>query len=117
MCRAPEAPLHGTFSHRRVAGRVIPGPCGPAGHVPRRRPIVNLVHHLHREQWQIIFPGRVGRFGWWLEARAAPWLYRRHPYVTVSLASMQDLVALGVDADRISIVHNGVDVAHPAVPP
>jgi glycosyltransferase involved in cell wall biosynthesis len=79
----------------------------------RRSPTVNLMHHVHREQWQIIFPGRKGKFGWWLESRFAPWLYRRHQYITVSNASRNDLVNLKVDPDRISIVHNGIDVPRP----
>jgi glycosyltransferase involved in cell wall biosynthesis len=79
----------------------------------RRHGIVNLVHHVHREQWHIIFPGAEGRLGWWIESRLAPRLYRRFPYVTVSEASRKDLVGLGVDAERISIVHNGIDAPRP----
>jgi len=79
----------------------------------RRRPIVALVHHVHREQWQIIYPGLQGHIGWWLESRLAPWLYRRRRYITVSQSSKADLIGLGVDADRIDIVHNGLDVPHP----
>lgn len=79
----------------------------------RRRGIVNLVHHVHNEQWHIIYPGVIGRLGWFLESRVAPRLYRRHPYVTVSAASSADLVGLGIAAERISIVHNGIDVPHP----
>jgi len=81
----------------------------------RRRGIVNLVHHVHREQWQIIFPGRAGHLGWWIESRLAPRLYRRHPYVTVSDATRRELAGLGIDDDRISIVHNGLDDGRPAV--
>src|SRR5664279_4545061 len=79
----------------------------------RRRAIVTLVHHVHREQWQIIYPGLQGHIGWWLESRLAPWLYRRRRYVTVSQSSKADLIGLGVAADRIDIVHNGLDVPHP----
>ena len=75
----------------------------------RRGRIVNLVHHVHREQWQIIYPGRAGHLGWWIESRLAPWLYRRHQYVTVSDASRRELIALGVGPDRIAVVHNGLD--------
>lgn len=75
----------------------------------RRRPVVVLVHHVHHEQWQIIYPGVRGHVGWWLESKLAPRLYRRRRYVTVSDASRADLIALGVDADRIDIVHNGID--------
>jgi glycosyltransferase involved in cell wall biosynthesis len=79
----------------------------------RRHGVINLVHHVHREQWQIIFPGLVGRLGWWVESRLAPKLYRHCPYITVSEATRRDLVGLGVDDERISIVHNGID-AFPA---
>lgn len=82
----------------------------------RRRGVVNLTHHVHRVQWRIIFPGLVGRLGWWLESRLAPRLYRRHQYVTVSAASRADLVALGVDGARIAIVHNGIDAPLPDRP-
>ncbi len=79
----------------------------------RRHGVINLVHHVHQEQWQIIYPGRTGAIGWWLESKVAPRLYRRCRYVTVSEASRRDLVGLGIDADRISVVRNGVDAPHP----
>jgi glycosyltransferase involved in cell wall biosynthesis len=79
----------------------------------RRRGVVALVHHVHRAQWQIIYPGLVGHFGWWIESRLAPRLYRGRPYVTVSEASRRDLVALGVAVDEVQVVHNGIDVPHP----
>ncbi|MCA0145148.1 glycosyltransferase family 4 protein [Blastococcus sp. LR1] len=79
-----------------------------------RAPVVNLVHHVHREQWPIVF-GRVGgAVGWWVESRLAPRLHRRSRYVTVSGATAEELTGLGVDADRITIVPNGIEPA-PAV--
>jgi len=80
----------------------------------RRRGVRVLVHHVHREQWQIIYPGRRGRIGWWLESWLAPRLYRGAPYVTVSESSRADLVGLGIAADRIALVRNGIDVPHPS---
>jgi len=79
----------------------------------RRRPIVALVHHVHREQWQIIYPGLTGQVGWWLESWLAPRLYRGRTYVTVSEASRHDLIRVGVQADRIELVDNGIDAPHP----
>ncbi|MEH3067427.1 MAG: glycosyltransferase family 4 protein [Aeromicrobium erythreum] len=76
-----------------------------------RARVVVLVHHVHREQWPVVYPGLVGRVGWWIESRLAPRLYRRSRYVTVSAASKAELVELGVDRDRIRIVHNGNDPA------
>lgn len=74
-----------------------------------RKPVVVLVHHVHREQWPVVYPGLVGRIGWWIESWFAPRLYRRSRYVAVSTATRDELVALGVDRERISIVHNGTD--------
>ena len=41
-----------------------------------RAPVVVLVHHVHREQWPVVFPGLLGRVGWWIERVLAPRLYR-----------------------------------------
>ncbi len=76
-----------------------------------RRPVTVLVHHVHREQWPVVYPGLVGRVGWFIESRVAPWLYRRCQYVTVSEASRDELVELGVDRERIAVVHNGTEPA------
>jgi glycosyltransferase involved in cell wall biosynthesis len=74
-----------------------------------RKPVVVVVHHVHREQWPVVYPGLVGKIGWWIESWLAPRLYRRSRYVAVSTATRDELVALGVDRHRISIVHNGTD--------
>jgi glycosyltransferase involved in cell wall biosynthesis len=80
----------------------------------RRRPIIALVHHLHKEQWQVIYPGWSGRLGWWLESRVAPVVYRSRSYVTVSQASADGLIGLGIAATRIEVVYNGLDDTDPA---
>jgi glycosyltransferase involved in cell wall biosynthesis len=78
----------------------------------RRGPVLVLVHHLHHEQWQIIYPGARGRFGWWLESRLATRVYRRCDYLTVSDASAADLAQVGVPPERIHVIHNGIDMPH-----
>ncbi|TWD83711.1 glycosyltransferase involved in cell wall biosynthesis [Kribbella amoyensis] len=77
----------------------------------RRDGVVVLVHHVHQEQWPVVYPGWRGRFGWWLESRVAPRLYRDCRYVTVSSASRDELLDLRVDAARIDVIHNGTDPA------
>ncbi len=72
-----------------------------------RRPVVVLVHHVHREQWPVVFPGPLSRVGWWIESRLAPALYRRSQYIAVSRATRRELIALGIDGNRIAVVHNG----------
>jgi glycosyltransferase involved in cell wall biosynthesis len=74
-----------------------------------RTPVVNLVHHVHREQWPVVFGPRTARFGWWLESSLAPRVYRRTSYVTVSDSTRRELVDLGVDPERVTIIHNGTD--------
>ncbi len=74
-----------------------------------RKPVVVLVHHVHREQWPVVYPGLTGRLGWWIERRLAPRLYRHSRYVAVSRSTRNELVELGIHRDRISVVHNGND--------
>jgi glycosyltransferase involved in cell wall biosynthesis len=81
-----------------------------------RKPVVVLVHHVHREQWPVIFPGLLGKVGWWIERRLAPALYRGCQYVAVSRATRGELMELGISKSRIAIVHNGT-AAPPDVHP
>ena len=78
-----------------------------------RAPVVVLVHHVHREQWPVVYPGLSGRIGWWIERRMAPLLYRRDQYVAVSRATRSELRELGVRGRRVAVVHNGTDPAMP----
>jgi glycosyltransferase involved in cell wall biosynthesis len=76
------------------------------------RRVLVLVHHCHREQWPVAGP-ILGRLGWFIESTLSPRLNRRNQYVTVSLPSARDLIALGVDNERIAVVRNGLDEAPP----
>src|ERR1700742_464828 len=76
------------------------------------RRVIVLVHHCHREQWPVAGPF-LRRLGWFVESRLSPLVNRRSQYVTVSLPSARDLVALGVGNDRIAVVRNGLDEAPP----
>jgi glycosyltransferase involved in cell wall biosynthesis len=78
-----------------------------------RKPVVVLVHHVHREQWPVVYPGLTGRVGWFLERRVAPLLYRRNQYVAVSRATRSELAELGVRGPRVAVVHNGTDPVLP----
>lgn len=78
-----------------------------AGHTP----VVVLVHHVHREQWPVVYDPLRSRIGWFIESRFAPRLYRDCTYVTVSDTSRRELTELGVDADRIRVIHNGIESA------
>lgn len=78
-----------------------------------RRPVVNVVHHVHREQWPVVFGPVMARIGWWIESRLAPRVYRGSRYVVVSDVTSREVVELGVGSDRVQVVHNGSDPAMP----
>jgi glycosyltransferase involved in cell wall biosynthesis len=80
------------------------------------RPVLNLVHHVHREQWPEVFGPMRARLGWWLESRVAPLVYRRSRYVVVSHATKLELTELGVDRDRIDVVYSGREVVPDSAP-
>ncbi len=73
----------------------------------RRRTTLPLVHHLHREQWRMIYPGWRGRVGWLIE-RWTVRAYRTLPFLTVSRATAADLKALGV-VGPVHVVPNGAE--------
>lgn len=72
-------------------------------------PVVNVVHHVHRDQWGTFFPRPIAAFGWFLESRIAPQIYRRSRYVTVSEATREELTDLGITADRVDLIYSGND--------
>lgn len=70
-------------------------------------PTVVLVHHIHREQWPVVYDPVRARVGWWLESVVSPRVHRGHAYVAVSEATRRELMSQGVDGDDITVVHNG----------
>jgi glycosyltransferase involved in cell wall biosynthesis len=79
-----------------------------------RRPVVVLVHHVHREQWGVVLPRPLARLGWWLESTVAPRAYRRARYVAVSDSTRRELASLGVREEAITVIHNGAGPLPPA---
>ncbi len=77
------------------------------------RPVASLVHHVHREQWAMNFSSGWARFGWWVESRLSPYVYRRSRHITVSEATRQELATLKVPLERIDVVYNGADARTP----
>ena len=74
-------------------------------------PVVVLVHHVHREQWPVVYDRVRSRIGWWIESKVAPRLYRDCTYVAVSDRTATELAELGVDSERIRVIHNGIEQA------
>lgn len=74
-----------------------------------RTPVVSLVHHIHREQWPVVFGPLAARIGWGIESRLSPRIYRGHQYVAVSGRTKDELAGLGVGPSHIAVIHNGTD--------
>ncbi len=74
-------------------------------------PVVVLVHHVHREQWPVVYDRVRARVGWWIESQVAPRLYRDCTYVAVSDRTATELTELGVHDTRITVIHNGIEQA------
>jgi glycosyltransferase involved in cell wall biosynthesis len=74
-----------------------------------RTPVVSLVHHVHREQWPVVFGPLAARIGWGIESRLSPRVYRGRQYVAVSGRTKDELASLGVDPGNIAVIHNGTD--------
>jgi glycosyltransferase involved in cell wall biosynthesis len=75
-----------------------------------KKPITLLVHHVHGDQWYEEFPNPIARFGWFLESRVVPWLYRNHQVIVVSPTTYDAMLQIGYKADQMSIVYNGLDM-------
>lgn len=67
-----------------------------------------LVHHVHDRQWFSEFPAPVAAFGRFIERQIVPLVYRHRPVIAVSPTTRDALVELGVAAEQIHIVYNGI---------
>jgi len=77
-----------------------------------RKPVVALVHHVHREMFVIELGPVVGRFGRFVEQYLVPALYRKKPFICVSRSTESAMRAKLHGGDRldITVIHNGIDL-------
>ncbi|MDS1272207.1 glycosyltransferase family 4 protein [Lipingzhangella sp. LS1_29] len=79
--------------------------------LPRRIPVVSVVHHVHDLQFCAYFSRPLARIGRFVEGPLASRVYRSCPTVTVSESSRRAMrEKLGWKAP-ISVIHNGSPVA------
>jgi glycosyltransferase involved in cell wall biosynthesis/O-antigen/teichoic acid export membrane protein len=74
-----------------------------------RRPRVAFVHHVHRDMYVEELGRRGAIAAWLLETLPLRHLYGGTPFVTVSESARAALVELGIEPERVSVVHNGVE--------
>ena len=75
-----------------------------------RAPVVLLAHHLFGRSAFQAAPFPVALVTWLLD-HTVPAAFRRTPVVAVSESTKEDLVRRGMEADRIRVVPNGIDLA------
>ncbi|MER5309478.1 glycosyltransferase family 4 protein [Streptomyces sp. NPDC002773] len=75
-----------------------------------------LVNHVHTDLWQMRYPGPAARLGRRLEHWALTGIHRDNLMVAVSESTASELRDIGVAADRIRIVNNGVEEPGPLLP-
>jgi glycosyltransferase involved in cell wall biosynthesis len=80
------------------------------------QPVICLVNHVHTELWPLRFPQPVAAAGRFTESVVMPWVHRKNLFVTVSASTFSALTDIGVDADRIRLICNGVEPAPPPAP-
>jgi glycosyltransferase involved in cell wall biosynthesis len=73
-----------------------------------RAPVVLLTHHLFGRTAFQAGPFALAAATVLLE-RPIPLVYRRTPAIAVSEGTKEDLVRRGLDAERITVIHNGID--------
>jgi glycosyltransferase involved in cell wall biosynthesis len=79
-----------------------------------RKPIVGLIHHVHREMFVIELGPVLGRIGRLIEQYGVPVLYRGRPFICVSESTakaMREKLYKGGDID-IRVIHNGISQNH-----
>ncbi|MEU9860209.1 glycosyltransferase family 4 protein [Streptomyces sp. NPDC047971] len=81
-----------------------------------RGPTLCLVNHVHTDLWQMRYPGPAARLGRRLEHWALAGTHRANLMVAVSESTAAELREIGVAADRIRIVNNGVEEPGPLLP-
>lgn len=77
-----------------------------------RKPIVALVHHVHRDMFVIELGPVLGRIGRFIERRVVPALYKGRPFICVSesTASAVRSHLYGGEELDIRVIHNGISV-------
>ena len=75
----------------------------------RKKPILASVLHVHSDQWEQRFPAPLAAVGRITEAKLMPLAYRHVPFLAISDSTATALEAIGVERDRIHILHPGVD--------
>jgi glycosyltransferase involved in cell wall biosynthesis len=82
----------------------------------RHGPTLCLVNHVHTEQWAYRFRPGMAAIGRRIESNVMPWVHRKNLIVTISESTRSSLEGIGVPADQIRVIPQGVEEPPPLVP-
>lgn len=81
--------------------------------MPRRVPVICVVHHVHDRQFFVHFPGWLARFGRFLEGPVSRWVYRHQAVASVSPSTVQAMRDRLRWRGPVSVVPNGCPSVRP----
>lgn len=107
--------LLGQRWRRRVPDVVVDMDCGIPVFtplvMPRRTPVVLVVHHIHQEQFRLAMRWPMSWLGRFLEGRAMPRVYRGIPTLAVSDSTVAEMREQLGWRGEVRVLHNGTDPA------
>jgi len=72
-----------------------------------RVPKISYVYHIHGKQFFYEFPAPFNRIGYIIEKYIFPLLYKRIPIIAISETTKKQLINIGFDKNKITVVYCG----------
>lgn len=77
-----------------------------------RVPKISYVYHIHGKQFFYEFPAPFNHIGYVIEKYVFPLLYRRIPIIAISETTKKQLINIGFDTNKITVVYCGMNRLH-----
>ncbi|GAC1308840.1 MAG: hypothetical protein NVSMB21_14680 [Vulcanimicrobiaceae bacterium] len=73
------------------------------------KPKICLMFHVHQRVFEKHLPVPISTLFKWIEARVMPAVYAKSRFIAISNDTKADVVALGVEAERVHVAVSGID--------
>ena len=74
-----------------------------------RVPKISFVYHIHGKQFFYEFPAPFNYIGYVIEKYIFPLLYKRIPIIAISETTKKQLISIGFNKDKITVVYCGIN--------
>jgi glycosyltransferase involved in cell wall biosynthesis len=78
-----------------------------------RTPKILIVYHVHQEVFTKYLSKALSVFAKFMERKAIPFLYKNTRVVTISESTKEDLIAMGINKENISVINPGIAETKP----